>query len=81
MHRHMDTHMDRHMDMEMVGSVRRQVTIIVLALGNIAAIDFQARVLAAKDGDTARKGCFIAAAMVFLIGGFTSANGGAIRAL
>ena len=29
------------------------VTIIVLALGNVAAIDFQARVLAAKDGTTA----------------------------
>ncbi|EOD41976.1 hypothetical protein EMIHUDRAFT_194620 [Emiliania huxleyi CCMP1516] len=54
------------------------VTIIVLALGNVAAIDFQAR---STTGTTARRGCFIAAALVFLIGGFTSANGGAIRAL
>ena len=57
------------------------VTVIVLAFGNICAIDFQARVMAAKDGKTAKWSCFFAGCVVMVIGGFFSANAGAMRAL
>ena len=43
-------------------------TIFVLAFGNLAALDFQARCMASKDGKTASTGCLIAGCLTFVIG-------------
>ncbi|KAL3929736.1 MAG: hypothetical protein SGBAC_012080 [Bacillariaceae sp.] len=43
-------------------------TIFVLGFGNLAALDFQARCMASKDGKTATLGCFIAGILTFVIG-------------
>ncbi|MFA5909232.1 MAG: hypothetical protein WC815_10680 [Vicinamibacterales bacterium] len=41
---------------------------IALALGNTMALDFMERVFAAKDGSTARRGCYYSATMTLVIG-------------
>uniref|UniRef100_A0A7S0FMD7 Uncharacterized protein n=1 Tax=Pyrodinium bahamense TaxID=73915 RepID=A0A7S0FMD7_9DINO len=56
-------------------------TMIVLALGNCMALDFQARVFAAKDGKTARIACLIAGVVAGALGTFNTFNGGVTRAL
>lgn len=43
-------------------------TIFVLGFGNLAALDFQARCMASKDGATATKGCIIAGILTWFIG-------------
>lgn len=43
-------------------------TIFVLGFGNLAALDFQARCMAAKTPSTARIGCIIAGCMTFFVG-------------
>jgi len=43
-------------------------TIFVLGFGNLAALDFQARCMAAKSPNTARIGCIIAGLMTFFVG-------------
>jgi len=43
-------------------------TIFILAFGNLAALDFQARCMASKDPWTARWGCIIGGCVTFLIG-------------
>jgi Na+/proline symporter len=52
-------------------------TIFVLGFGNLAALDFQARCMAAKNGKVAVMGCFIAGFFTFVIG-FPFAYMGAI---
>jgi len=56
-------------------------TLIVLAFGNIGALDFQARVFAAKTPKTAAIGCFIAGAVCMTIGICFAFIPGAARAL
>ena len=41
---------------------------IALTFGNAMALDFMERVFAARDGRTARRGCYYGAAMTFVIG-------------
>ena len=41
---------------------------VALALGNAMALDFMERVFAARDGRTARRGCYYGAGMTILIG-------------
>jgi Na+(H+)/acetate symporter ActP len=43
-------------------------TIFVLAFGNLAALDFQARCMASKTAKIARWGCFVGAAVTFFVG-------------
>ena len=43
-------------------------TIFILAIGNLAALDFQARCMAAQCPRTARLGCLIAGAFTFFVG-------------
>lgn len=43
-------------------------TIFILAVGNLGALDFQARCMSAKSPSTARLGCIIAGFFTFLIG-------------
>ena len=43
-------------------------TIFVLGFGNLAALDFQARCLAAKTPKTAQIGCIVAGLLTFLVG-------------
>ena len=43
-------------------------TIFILGFGNLAALDFQARCMAAKDPFTARWGCIIGGIVTFVIG-------------
>lgn len=43
-------------------------TIIILGVGNLGALDFQARCIAAKSPSTARTGCFLAGAFSIFIG-------------
>lgn len=43
-------------------------TIFILAFGNLAALDFQARCMAAKTATTARLGCLIGGCLTFLVG-------------
>ena len=43
-------------------------TIIILAFGNLAALDFQARSMASKTPKTAALGCFIAAFVTLVVG-------------
>mmetsp|Transcript_86510 Transcript_86510/g.253219 ORF Transcript_86510/g.253219 Transcript_86510/m.253219 type:complete len:919 (-) Transcript_86510:3-2759(-) len=56
-------------------------TVIVLALGNCMALDFQARCFSAKSGNAARIGCIIAGIVAGLIGLFNTLNAGTTRAL
>jgi len=57
------------------------VTFIVLALGNCMALDFQARCFSAKDGNSARIACIIAAVVAGSIGILNTSNAGVTRAL
>jgi hypothetical protein len=43
-------------------------TIIILAFGNVAALDFQARCMASKTARNASLGCFIGAAVTAFVG-------------
>ncbi len=43
-------------------------TLIALGIGDLVAIDFMQRILAAKSPETARKACFVGAGMVFFVG-------------
>ena len=43
-------------------------TIFILGFGNLAALDFQARCMAAKTASTARIGCLIGGCLTFLVG-------------
>merc|ERR1719230_1990134 len=43
-------------------------TLIVLAFGNLGALDFQARVFASKGPKTAVAGCFLAGCVAWIIG-------------
>jgi hypothetical protein len=43
-------------------------TILILGFGNLAALDFQARCMAAKTPTTARLGCIIGGLLTFFIG-------------
>jgi len=43
-------------------------TIFVLGFGNLAALDFQARCLAAKSANVAQIGCFVAGLLTFFVG-------------
>jgi Na+/proline symporter len=43
-------------------------TILILGFGNLAALDFQARCMAAKTPNTARLGCIIGGLLTFFIG-------------
>ena len=56
-------------------------TVLVLAFGNLGALDFQARVFAAKTPKTARLGCFLAACICWIIGCTFVYIPGAVRAL
>jgi Na+/proline symporter len=56
-------------------------TIIVLALGNLMALDFQARCMAAKSPNVARAGCIIAGLIAGTIGVVNTFNAGTTRAL
>ena len=56
-------------------------TMIVLAFGNLGALDFQARVFASKGPKTAVAGCFLAAIIAWIIGGVFMNIPGAVRAL
>eukprot|EP00980_Cylindrotheca_fusiformis_P020078 scaffold7161_cov133-Cylindrotheca_fusiformis.AAC.1 len=44
------------------------VNMFVLAFGNLAALDFQARCMASKTGKIAMQGCFIAGTLTFIVG-------------
>ena len=57
------------------------VTIFVLAFGNLPALDFQARIMAAKTGNTARLGCILGAFISWIVGITFSYTSGAARAL
>ena len=57
------------------------VTIFVLGFGNLGALDFQARVFASCDADTAQRGCFLAGVVSIAIGVLFSCTSGAARAL
>jgi Na+/proline symporter len=52
-----------------------------LSLGGIGCLDFNQRIMAAKDGMSARVACYIAGCLVLTIGLICSACGGTIRAL
>jgi Na+/proline symporter len=56
-------------------------TIIVLAFGNLMALDFQARCMAAKSANIARWGCIIAGVIAGIIGVVNTFNSGTTRAL
>eukprot|EP00746_Dinoflagellata_sp_MGD_P134621 gnl/MRDRNA2_/MRDRNA2_68479_c0_seq1.p1 gnl/MRDRNA2_/MRDRNA2_68479_c0~~gnl/MRDRNA2_/MRDRNA2_68479_c0_seq1.p1 ORF type:complete len:868 (-),score=136.05 gnl/MRDRNA2_/MRDRNA2_68479_c0_seq1:480-3083(-) len=56
-------------------------TIIVLAVGNTMALDFQARVMAAKSPKIAQQGCLIAGVIAGSIGILNTFNAGTTRAL
>ena len=56
-------------------------TIFVLGFGNLAALDFQARVMAAKDPKTATIGCIAGAIISWIVGVTFSYTSGAARAL
>jgi Na+/proline symporter len=43
-------------------------TIFILAVGNLGALDFQARCMSAKTPTAARVGCILAGLFTFLIG-------------
>jgi len=50
------------------GAVINWATLLALGLGNIAAIDFMARIFAAKSPETAQRACFIGSAGTLIIG-------------
>jgi SSS family solute:Na+ symporter len=50
------------------GALANWAGLIALTFGNAMALDFMERVLAAKDGRTARRGCYYSAAMTVVIG-------------
>jgi Na+/proline symporter len=50
------------------GALANWAGLVALTFGNAMALDFMERVLAARDGRTARRGCYYSAAMTFLIG-------------
>lgn len=50
------------------GALANWANMIALALGNTMALDFMERVFAARDGRTARRGCYYSAAMTLVIG-------------
>jgi Na+/proline symporter len=50
------------------GALVNWAGLIALAFGNAMALDFMERVFAAKDGRTARRGCYYSAFMTMLIG-------------
>jgi len=56
-------------------------TIIVLAFGNLMALDFQARCMAAKSPSVAKWGCIIAGLVAGIIGVINTFNSGTTRAL
>jgi len=56
-------------------------TMIVLAFGNLGALDFQARVFASKGPKTAVAGCFMAGCIAWIIGAVFCHIPGAVRAL
>mmetsp|Transcript_7377 Transcript_7377/g.13099 ORF Transcript_7377/g.13099 Transcript_7377/m.13099 type:complete len:904 (-) Transcript_7377:200-2911(-) len=56
-------------------------TVIVLALGNLMALDFQARCFAAKTPTTAQAGCLLAGFLCGALGVFNTFNCGTVRAL
>jgi len=56
-------------------------TVIVLAFGNLGALDFQARVFASKGPKTAIAGCLIAGCITFIVGVPFAYISGATRAL
>ena len=53
----------------------------MLAFGNLPALDFQARIMAAKTGNTARLGCILGAFISWIVGITFSYTSGAARAL
>jgi Na+/proline symporter len=50
------------------GALVNWAGMIALAFGNTMALDFMERVFAARDGRTARRGCYYSAAMTMVIG-------------
>jgi len=50
------------------GALANWAGLMALTFGNAMALDFMERVLAAKDGRTARRGCYYSAALTVLIG-------------
>lgn len=50
------------------GGLINWATIVALGFGNILAIDFCSRILAAKSGQAARRGCYIGAGLTLLLG-------------
>jgi hypothetical protein len=54
-------------------------TIFILGVGNLAALDFQARCMAAKTPSGARWGCFVGSASTFIIAVPFAAMGGITR--
>ena len=64
------------------GALANWAGLAALTFGNAMALDFMERVLAAKDGRTARRGCYYSAAMTLLIGVCVAVIGlGAVAAL
>jgi len=57
------------------------VTIFVLGFGNLAALDFQARVMSAKGPSTAKIGCILGGVISIVVGVLFSFTSGAARAL
>lgn len=55
------------------------VTFIVMAFGNLAALDFQVRCMAAKTPNTARLGCILGGCFTFFVGIALSFLGGNTR--
>jgi hypothetical protein len=54
-------------------------TILILGIGNLGALDFQARCMAAKTPSGARWGCIIGGVATFVIGVPFAAMGGILR--
>lgn len=54
-------------------------TILILGIGNLGALDFQARCMAAKTPSGARWGCIIGGIATFVIGVPFAAMGGILR--
>jgi solute:Na+ symporter, SSS family len=50
------------------GALVNWAGMIALALGNTMALDFMERVFAARDGRTARRGCYYSASMTIVVG-------------
>jgi Na+/proline symporter len=54
------------------GALVNWAGMLALAFGNAMALDFMERVFAARDGRTARRGCYYSAALTLVIGGCVS---------